>query len=740
MPSHPRRRRLPLWLAIAASLLFGQTALAEAPETCPQPRLIPQRTPAADLPTNVRANEASGVQDGINVFTGDVELTRGDNQMQADRITYDSATDMANAEGNVTLKNYGDAYRTQKAQIHVESRKGYVDTGTYTLERENARGSMQRVDFLDRDHARLTGVRYTTCPPGQDSWFVHARSIDLDNIEETGTAHHAWVDFQGVPLAYMPRFSFPISNKRRSGFLVPQYGTSNKHGVELAAPYYLNLAPNYDDTVTPRLRGKRGLQLQNEFRYLGRDFDGQLDAEILPSDRIYGQTRTAGIYKHNHTFSRLWSGLIDVRGVSDREYLEDFSTNLNTASTTHLPQNAETNYRGTQWNFTARLSDYQTTDRTITSAGDPYARLPQLVLNKVESPISGRLQYHLYAEAVRFDKSVGIVGDRLNLIPAVSYPLFQSYGFLTPKIGMRYITYSLSRTDDTSPSVQGSFFSLDGGLFFDRDMKWGQREYTHTLEPRLYYLYTPYKSQNHIPNFDSGAAGISIPNLFRDHRFDGGDRIGDANQLSLAVTSRILDGDSGVEYIRGSMGRIYYFDDRKVNIPENTAAQKKSDTVGEAVAKLPGNWYASVNILLEQGTYKNQQSAMYLQYNPERNKIFVFGQRFTRNSLHQRDISFEWPLIRRWTIRARAYDSLRDDRTLESHVGVEYNACCWAFRVFITRRLSEADTTLNRYKHEKSIGFELELTGLAKRGEGIVPESPLQGSMFTFPSKSGNQP
>ena len=745
MPICPRQR-VPLSLTIAASLLLVQTALAEAPIPCPEPRALPKRVATTEeLPTHVRANEANTAQEGLSEFTGNVEMTRGQNRLRADRVTYDNQTDLADATGNVTLDNAGgDSYRTQELHMHVESHRGHAGPGSFTLQSNDGRGEMQRVEFQDQDHTHLKQVRYTTCPVGQDDWYVHAPEIEIDNVEEMAYVRNAWIEFKGVPIYYIPRGGFSISDKRKSGFLTPSFGYASQNGIDVAAPYYFNLAPNYDATITPHVMSLRGLQLQNQFRYLTQRSQGQVEIDVLPddqkrdrdrlTDQPLNKDRYAGKYVHAHTFSSLWSANVDVRGVSDKDYLRDFSTNLNTTSTTHLPQNAEANYRGPLWNFTARLNDHQTVDKTIAPADRPYARLPQLLLFANTPTVSGQTQYHFSSELVRFDRDASVTGDRLNLIPAVSYPMLRSYGFVTPKVGVRYIGYNLSNTPDIAPSVARPFLSLDSGLFFERDIVWSGHDLVQTLEPRIYYLHVPRKNQDHLPNFDSGAPELNFPNLFRDQRLDGGDRIGDANQVTLAVTSRILDAEDGVERMRGSIGRIYYLDDREVNLPAGTTGSKSSDVVAEAAARLRSHWFVNTAVQLDTAEHRTQRSNLYLQYNPARNKIINFGQRYTRLDLHQRDVSFEWPLIRQWSIRARALDSLRDNRILESYVGAQYTTCCWAFRALLGRRLVESDPTTNYFKHGKFIMFELELTGLTAYKRGDLPESPLKQSMFnSFP-------
>jgi LPS-assembly protein len=387
-------------------------------------------------------------------------------------------------------------------------------------------------------------------------------------------------------------------------------------------------------------------------------------------------------------------------------------------------------YRGPLWNFSARAADYQTIDPTIAPADRPYARLPQinLALNRPMQP--NRVNYYFETEAVNFDRSVGVTGGRLNLSPAVALPLSNSYGFVTPRLGVRHISYSLASAPDETPSVTRGVFSLDSGLVFERDSRWGERLYAQTLEPRLYYLYIPAKNQDSLPNFDTALPEFTFFNLFRDNRFSGGDRISDANQLTAAVTTRFIDDENGTERGRASLGRIYYFADREVNLPVGTSSTAGSDIVGEATATLASHWHARSSAQWNRDDSRAEKYSVYLQYNPAKDRIVNLGKRFSRDELEQTDISTEWPLATRWTLRARSLYSQRDNRNVESFAGVEYNACCWALRVIVGRRLIYDTDNNNAASQNNSIMFELELTGLSKLGR--VPDSPLRESVFSF--------
>ena len=740
MPA-PRLAHAVLFLLVAMAAAWPPAARAVEEGICPErPAVVPgasrPRPPAAENPpTDIRARELRSVPGGVSEFIGNVELRQGDQSLSADRLRYNKSTGQADATGNVTIKNSaGASFQTPETQLNLESRTGYTGPSTFRLENDLARGDAQRIDFEGPDHTRLTRVRYTTCAPGQDDWFLKIRELHLDTEEDIGTAYHTSVNFQGVPVFYLPYLSFPISDQRKSGFLMPRVGSASNHGLEVAAPYYFNLAPNYDDTFTPQFMTERGLQLQNQFRYLTRRSEGKFEIELLPHDRMANRDdRAAGLYQHRHVFNPLWTGNIDLRGVSDKKYFDDFGDNLGLTSQTHLPQNAQVDYRGPLWNFSARAADYQTIDRSIARADRPYARLPQLNLSTSLPAEPNRVNYYFESEAVNFRRDVGIVGERLNLSPAIGLPLSNSYGFLTPKLGVRHIAYYISNTPDQTPALTRGVFSLDSGLFLERDSLWGERRYTQTLEPRLYYLYIPPKNQDALPNFDTGQAGLNISSLFRDNRFAGGDRVGDSNQITAAVTTRFIDDTDGVERGRASLGRIYYFADRQVNLPVGSSGAAASDIVGEATATLTSHWHARTNAQWNRMDDHIQAYSYYLQYNPARNRIVNLGRRFSRHELEQADISTEWPIAGRWTFRARSLYSLQDSRNVDSYAGVEYNACCWALRILSSRRLAVDTINNSAATQNRSIMLELELTGQSKLGH--VPDSPLRESVFSFPSR-----
>lgn len=739
MPFPFPHRRACICLIVLAGAFGNLAARAEAP--CPELPVSPLASlPSADPapenpPTEVRAREMRAVRQAISEFLGDVEVRRGGQSLNADQLRHDRDTGQADANGNVVFRdNSGLSFQTQELHINLESRIGHTTAGDFRFENSSARGDAERIDFLGPDRTRLTRARYTTCAPGQDDWFLKIRKLNLDTRKDIGTAYHTSVNFYGLPVFYLPYLNFPISDERKSGFLMPRVGNSDNRGTEVFVPYYLNLAPNYDDTLTPHYMSKRGLQLQNEFRYLTPRSQGQLNFEALPNDRIEKDDRAAASYQHHNLFNSLWSASVNLRSVSDKKYFDDFGDNLGLTSQTHLPQNARVDYRGPRWNFSALAADYQTIDPTIGPADRPYARLPQINLSLNQPTMADRVNYYFETEAVNFDRDVGLDGRRLNVHPSITYPLSNSYGFLTPLIGVRHIAYSLSETPDETPSLTRGIFSLDSGLVFERDSRWGETLFIQTLEPRLYYLYIPRKNQDALPNFDTGIPELSFSNLFRDNRFSGGDRVGDANQITAAVTTRFIDEQEGIERGRASLGRIYYLSDRTVNLPPGDATASASDIVGEAAATLAKHWHARTSAQWNRTETRLEKYSFYFQYNPAKNRILNFGKRFIKNELEQTDISTEWPIAARWTFRARSLYSQRDRRNVESHAGMEYNACCWALRIIAGRRLIVNSFNSSGPVQNNEIMLELELTGLSKLGH--VPESPLRESMFFSHSRN----
>ena len=369
-------RRAPFLVSVLS--LCCASAWAETESACPTPLPYRSGSPvvraAADptAPIHVWAREVQTEKDGATNLEGTAELTRGGDRITADHMRYEKPTNTVEADGDVQFRNAaGDTFRTEELRLQLDTRIGEIGPSRYTVNNDRARGDAARIEFLGPDYIRLTDARYTTCRAGQDDWFLKVSRLDLDTDEDIGTAWHATIKFFDVPIFYFPYASFPISDERKSGFLFPRAGHSSNLGYEFSSPYYFNLAPNYDATVTPRFLSKRGLQLQDEFRYLTRDSNGMFEFDILPNDKVTDDDRAVGAFRHRQTFSPFWSGNVDMRWVSDKDYFGDFGDRLSLTSQTQLPQTADVTYRGPAWTFTTRLSDHQTIDRAIGPESEP---------------------------------------------------------------------------------------------------------------------------------------------------------------------------------------------------------------------------------------------------------------------------------------------------------------------------------------------------------------------------------
>ncbi len=724
-----RRNRVRWWVVLAAMAAASPVpTVAQLVQGCPAPPLLPDFEPIpADAPAMARARaDQMESNDDIIELTGNVELYDQDRRLTADHVKYNRTTQEVEAQGSVTLEDLqGDQLRTPEAYMRLDTLTGYTAPGTYRIGSAMGRGDAQRITLEGRQNLSVRKGRYTTCPQGNDDWYFSVRDLQLDREKNVGTARHAVLKFKRVPLFYWPWVRFPLADQRQTGFLFPSLGQSSQRGTEFGWPFYWNIAPNLDDTITPRYMSKRGLQLTNELRYLGRTFSGELRLQGLADDKETDTNRAAVGYRHRQRFGPLWSGSVRFDRVSDDTYLDDFTNSLALASLTNLPQEADLQYRGRRWDFRARVLAFQTIDPAIAVDDRPYERLPQLTLTANPLPLRGGLLPQFETELDYFAREQSLEGGRLDLWPGLSWPLRKSYGFFIPKVSVKYIGYDLDVpvSQDARPNITVPLFSLDNGLIFERP---GNR-FNQTLEPRLFYLYVPSREQDNLPNFDTSVPGITFDNLFRENRFVGGDRVADANQATVALTTRTIGVRDGVERFKFSIGQTFFFADREVNLPAGVDTDSTSDVVAEMSATIANRWYARATVDWDPDLRKTQESSVFLQYQPARDRIVNAGYRFRRiDGVKQIDLSTQWPIKSRWTAVASTKYDLESERNLETFLGFGYRSCCWAVRLFGVRRLDTQQKQVNDIK------FEFELSGLSTWGR--APKTPLNQSIF-FPSE-----
>ncbi|MCL4135481.1 UNVERIFIED_CONTAM: hypothetical protein GTU68_054521 [Idotea baltica] len=549
----------------------------------------------------------------------------------------------------------------------------------------------------------LKNASYTTCAKGDDFWNLQATSVSLDHGKGVGVAKDVMVKIKDVPVFYTPYISFPLNDQRKSGFLVASFGGSSETGFDLQTPYYWNMAPGRDATFTPRYMSDRGLQLNGEYRYLYDKGEGEIQAGFLASDDLENDDRKHFSLRHTSDLKSRWSTDIDFNYISDDDYLEDFGSNLSLASTTHLNRRLNVDYGDDNWRFTGRLQGYQ----TILDVEKPYQRLPQLLLEGTFPEQALGLSYGWRTEYTDFAHSDLVEGQRFDLEPSVSLPLQNAYSFLTPKVALKHTQYRLDDNGngiaDDSPSRTLPIVSVDSGLFFERNLAFSNSGYVHTIEPRAFYLYIPERNQDDIPNFDSSLRTLNFGQLFTDDRFSGSDRIGDANQLSLALTSRIIDAKTGQEKFRASLGQIQYFRDQNVTLPNGIkGSESQSDYVAEVAAEFAKNWTARGEVQWDSSWGASNFSAVQLRYRGDNGRILNISHRYRRagqittvEAIEQVDISGRLPISDHWSVVGRYYRSIRDGELLEGLVGVEYESCCWSTRLVVRDFINDVNNDFN---------------------------------------------
>lgn len=662
------------------------------------------------------------------LLEGGVEIRRADQRIAADRLSYDTQAETYDAEGNVQYQDRGLLLGAERAQGELAQDRNTLRTVDYQLLSSRGNGSAATA-LTQGQTSDLTDVIYTTCDPGHHSWELRARQVELDQMAGVGTAKHATLRLGRVPILYLPYASFPIDDRRRSGFLFPSVGTSQDSGIDISVPYYLNLAPNYDATLTPRILGRRGLMLGGEFRYLTDTQRGELYGSYLPDDDITGEDRGSFTWHHDGRLGDQWAVNANINHISDDRYFEDFGDSLAAASTTLLESSAALNGRGVYWNASLAVQEWDLTDPSIPApqrdAAEPFRRLPRALFN-YERPLFDWLSVGMHSEGVVFDHSDKPGATRVDVMPYLRLPYERASGFVRPEIAYRYTKYELDGDYDAafptgSPHRGVPIYSLDTGLFYERGTQWFDRPMLQTLEPRLYYLYVPYRDQSDLPTFDTQELSFGFAQLFRPNRFTGADRQTDANQLTAAVTTRFLDEATGRERLAASLGQIRYFEPQRVQLPGVPVMDRAGSAyVADLDITLDDRWRVGVSQQWDPDDELSDLSALRAQYRWSDAGVANFAYRFRRNtgglnagdvSVEQVDASVLVPLNERWRLVARWNYSLLDNSTLEAVGGVEWDNCCLAMRVLGRHYLKNAEGEKNN-----GIYIEVEFKGLATLG------------------------
>ncbi len=628
---------------------------------------------------------------GSAEFTGPVEIRSRGNLLKAGSARYDSETGVFEVTDGVEFSDADSRFTSASARYDSASGELALTGAEFEIANTPARGSARQIDINDKGVIELEKVRYTSCPPGNESWLLKADSIKLDQQSGMGTAKRASLRFKGVPFLYLPYFTYPITDDRKSGLLFPSIGTSDSRGFEVTQPWYWNIAPNYDLTVEPHYMSERGLQLGTEGRVLTPNNRAKLWLDFLPDDNKANIDRWQFDLQVSTQLPNNWRATTDAVGVSDDAYYEDLSARQTSTSKTHLNRSLTFEYYDDTWSLMGRLQGFQTIDADVMQPDEPYQQLPQLTAagNWLDGWLG--LDYHLASEANYFYRKDSVTGTRFNVQPGISVPMQRGGLYIRPGVMMDYTGYSLQDTapgQDKSPSRAAPIASIDAGAVFER-VSGDNDAFLLTLEPRVLYAYIPFRNQDELPVFDTIRPDFNMVQLYRYNRFIGRDRLSDTNQLSMGITGRMLRSADGRELLTATIGQTVFFDGGDVVLPGEVAANEDStDYIAELGLKLWKNWDVDLRYQYDTNTNSSARTSMRVKYRPGENKAFNVAYRYARESLEQTDFSFSYPLGSKWNAIGRYNYSIPDSKVLDRFLGLEYNSCCWGISVLARRTVT----------------------------------------------------
>ncbi|WEN16165.1 LPS assembly protein LptD [Rhodanobacter sp. AS-Z3] len=706
-------------------------------------------------PTQIQAQHVDSSNRSVYRLSGDVRLERADQLLRADRVDYNNDSTDYDARGNVRYQDASQLLAASHMRGNTNDSHGTANDLRYQMLDSRGNGTADLGQMLDAEHTRYTQATYSTCDVGHHVWEVRAKSITIDKVNGVGVARDASMRIGHVPILYLPYFSFPIDDRRKSGFLYPTMGHSGRSGYEISTPYYLNLAPNYDATLDPRYYSQRGPMLGGEFRYLTSRSAGQLEAQYVLKDHGVsdGLADTKGDSRYLVQFSdttQLWQGwrfVSSYNHASDSSYLYDFGDNLTHSAIYTLGSNVALVGSGKWWNASVGGTIYQNMNPFSTDSGLPYRQLPYANFS-MDIPLSNWLEAGVDSEAAAFRKTGYVEGQREDIYPWLAADFGSAAWFVRPKLAWRYTSYQLGsgRQDygyygllgggtstpftDASPSRSLPIVSLDSGLVFDRKASLFGNSYTQTLEPRLYYLYVPYRNQNNLPLFNTNAMTFDYWQLFSPNRFSGADRQMDANNLTAAVTTRLLD-ESGVERLSASIGQIQYFSPQRVQLPygQNSVVPPtdwtRSDYVAQLDVRLNDRWRLASAYQWSPNTRRTDMGMLELQRRIGTDGVFNLSYRYRIGLLEQYNASVVYPVSERWRLVGSWTYSVKDRQSVDALAGVEYDSCCVALRLVGRSYVNQAyygptpATGLNR--RDNAVMFEMVFKGLGSTGGQIEP-------------------
>lgn len=771
----PRLPRLPAPTTLVASLFWGasvlhaQTAPADPEETNSPATLhlsttMPETVPAEQVqqsPVFLEGAHLQGRPEKETVIEGAAVLRRTGTTIQADRLEYNQESDLARATGNVRVNRAGNVYEGPSMEVQVEKFRGHFDAPRYQFLQNDAHGEAARADFIDENHTVVHQATYTTCQrkPGPDwlpDWILRADKLELDSEDDSGVARGAVLSFKGVPILPVPAIAFPLSDKRRSGFLPPTIGADSNSGTEVVLPYYWNIAPNRDATITPTLMTARGVDLGTEFRYLEPSYQGTLRANYMPADRLRGTDRWGYALTHTGTID---TGVQDVghvalavtlNHVSDNNYWTDF-TRSGTLTQRLLPSQVTTSWGQGPWAVTANMQQWQTLQSADAPITPPYDRMPQVVARYSQFNDHG-VDWFVEGDMTRFEadplQTLQPNAQRAYTWAQVARPFVGAAGYITPKLQLHAAAYQF----DTPLAVNGASaqssvvptFSLDSSVVFERDTTYFGSTFVQTLEPRAFYVRTPYRNQGMLPNYDTGIKDFNFASIYTENAFVGHDKVSDNNLLTLGVSSRLLDSDTGAQVLKLGVAQRFRFEDQLVTYTPDIAPAKAgfSDVLLGASANVNERWTLDSVAQYNAQTGLSERSTVSARYNPSNYRVLNMAYRFAREQSEQLDVSWQWPLNDLWGDKGsdlgrgrgqgegryyavgRMNYSMDERRLVDTVLGLEYDAGCWLGRLVLERTSTSVSSVNER------IMFQLEFVGFTKLG--FSPQRTLTSNISRY--------
>lgn len=692
--------------------------LPRCPDDVMAAHLASQLNPAtsADEPLEITgiADALRGDRERNVELSGRLEVKQGQRSLSADKVDISSADDRIVVSGKVEFNDPQLVVRGDAGSLTHE--EADFQGAQFELPQRSARGAARSLSLNEAGVLRLDGVSYTTCPKGSSDWQILADRVSIDTARSMGTARDARVEFFGVPLLRLPVISFPVGNARKTGVLFPSLGTSTSSGAQVSVPWYWNIAPNQDLTVTPTWYSRRGVDVESEYRFLTPGTRGSVAGNILPNDS-----------RANHTRSRLkldtltelpagWRLTLGAENVSDAQYFEDFYQGADGASVAFLPRSLHLSFRGEHLDAGLLARNYQTLDQALPQYDRPYTEAPRLYA-RGSWRLPGRLPlvYGFDTEATDFRRSEAPEGWRVDAAPRLTLDYSGAGYFVRPSVALEGTWYrlrSVAANTDTSPDRVLPIASFDAGMQFERgNGSHGQRRIT--LEPRLMYLYVPYRAQDNLPLFDTGEPDLNSIQLFRTNRYVGLDRISDANQVSAGITTQLYSSQSGARFLSTTVGQTFYFSTPRVRLPDEPVNERNaSDLIAQVELQAFKNWNLSMGVQWDHQADEARRSEVHLRYQPASQSVINLGYRYQRDRLGQADVSAAWPISDHWRLYGRSLYSLRDSKSIEQFAGFEYDSCCWRVRAvardYVSRRSGERD---------RSFYLQLELKGLSSVGQ-----------------------